>query len=109
MRIVDLFKSVSRCLAVNRAGNFGIMAALIIPVMLAAVAMSLDMSRLLSDKTRLSTALDAASLATASALTNGDITTADAQNYAMRIAAGQMADVLAASQITELGIRWSQT
>lgn len=102
MRIVDIFKSGAGRLAADKAGNFGIMTALIIPVILAAVAISMDMSRLLADKTKLSSALDAASLATASALTSGDITTAEAQGFAARIAAGQLANVLSPSQITEL-------
>lgn len=102
MRIVGFQKSVARHLAMDRGGNFGILAAVLIPVILAAVATSLDISKLLSDKGRLSSALDAASLATASALTNGDITVLQAQDFATRIAAGQMAAVLSDAQIKEL-------
>ncbi|HWU64995.1 MAG TPA: pilus assembly protein [Ensifer sp.] len=102
MRILGSFMS-SACRFVNdRRGNFGILAAVLIPVILAAVATSMDISKLLSDKARLSSALDAASLATASALTNGDITTTQAQDFAVRIASGQISSTLSDAQLKEL-------
>lgn len=88
-------------LATGKEGNFAVATAIIIPVLFAAVAISLDMSRLVSDKTRLSAALDAASLATSSALANGDITTAEAQSYAIKIASGQLMSSLSPSQLIE--------
>ncbi|HZG31404.1 MAG TPA: TadE/TadG family type IV pilus assembly protein [Ensifer sp.] len=102
MRIEGFLKSAVGRFVRERRGNFGILAAVLIPVILTAVAVSLDISKLLSDKGRLSAAMDAASLATASALTNGDITMAQAQEFAVRIAAGQMAAVLSDAQIKEL-------
>lgn len=90
-----------RRLATSRDGNFAVITAIIIPVLFAAVAISLDMSRLITDKTRLSAALDAASLATSSALANGDITTAEAQSYAIKIASGQLMSSLSPSQLIE--------
>lgn len=102
MRILGSVKSKVRRFARDRRGNFGILAALLIPVILAAVATSMDISKLLSDKGRLSSALDAASLATASALTNGDITTAQAQDFATRIASGQISSTMSAAQVKEL-------
>ncbi|MET3615368.1 Flp pilus assembly protein TadG [Rhizobium aquaticum] len=102
MRILGSMKSKVRRLARDMRGNFGILAALLIPVILAAVATSMDISKLLSDKGRLSSALDAASLATASALTNGDITTAQAQDFATRIASGQISSTMSDAQVKEL-------
>lgn len=102
MRILGSMKSKVRRFARDKHGNFGILAALLIPVILAAVATSMDISRLLSDKGRLSSALDAASLATASALTNGDITTAQAQDFATRIASGQISSTMSDAQVKEL-------
>lgn len=102
MRIPGSLKSKARQFAGNKHGNFGILAAVLIPVILAAVATSMDISKLLSDKSKLSSALDAASLATASALTNGDITAAQAQNFAMRIASGQISSTLSDAQVKEL-------
>ena len=102
MRILDSLKSTVRRFARDRRGNFGILAAMLIPVILAAVATSMDISKLLSDKGRLSSALDAASLATASALTSGDITTAQAQDFATRIASGQISSTMSAAQVNEL-------
>lgn len=102
MRIPGSLKSKVRHFADNKHGNFGILAAVLIPVILAAVATSMDISKLLSDKSKLSSALDAASLATASALTNGDITALEAQNFAMRIASGQISSTLSEAQVKEL-------
>ncbi len=102
MRILGSMKSKVRRLARDVRGNFGILAALLIPVILAAVATSMDISKLLSDKGRLSSALDAASLATASALTNGDITMAQAQDFATRIASGQISSTMSDAQVKEL-------
>ncbi len=102
MRIPTPLKSVARRFARDDRGNFGILAAVLIPVVLAAVATSMDISKLLSDKSKLASALDAASLATASALTNGDITASDAQNFAVRIAAGQISSTLSDAQVKEL-------
>ena len=102
MRILGSLKSTACRFVGDQRGNFGILAAVLIPVILAAVATSMDISKLLSDKSKLSSALDAASLATASALTNGDITSAQAQAFAVRIAAGQISSTLSAAQVTEL-------
>lgn len=102
MRIGAFLKATTGRFAANKYGNFGIMTTILVPVVLAAVAISMDISKLLADKTKLASALDAASLATASALTNGDITTAQAQNFATRIAAGQLAATLTTAQIAEL-------
>jgi Flp pilus assembly protein TadG len=102
MRIDRSLKSATARLVSDVRGNFGIMSAVLIPVLLAAVAVSMDMSKLLADKTQLASAMDAASLATASALTNGDITVAQAQTFAARIAGGQLTKTLSVAQITEL-------
>lgn len=102
MHIPSSLKSMARRLAGNKHGNFGILAAVLIPVILAAVATSMDISKLLSDKSKLSSALDAASLATASALTNGDITASEAQDFAVRIASGQISSTLSEAQVKEL-------
>lgn len=102
MRILGYLRSIARRFAGHRHGNFGILAAVLIPVILAAVATSMDISKLLSDKSKLSSALDAAALATASALTNGDIKTSEAQNFAVRIASGQISSTLSEAQVKEL-------
>lgn len=102
MRFPGSLKSTACRFAGDKHGNFGILAAILIPVILGAVAVSMDISKLLSDKSKLSSALDAASLATASALTNGDITSSQAQAFAVRIAAGQISTTLSDAQVKEL-------
>jgi Flp pilus assembly protein TadG len=82
----------------ERDGNFAIMTALLLPALLAVVGVAIDVSQLLNNKSNLQSALDAASLATAAALANGDITTANASSYATNIAASQLISNLSSEQ-----------
>lgn len=76
----------------NRRGNLSIMAALILPVGLAAAGLALDMSKMISTKAALQNASDAAALAAASALANKGITIDEAKTLATNFIAGQMAN-----------------
>ena len=58
----------------NKAGNLSLMAALILPVGLAAGGLALDMSKMIATKAALQNAADAAALSAASALANKGIT-----------------------------------
>ena len=76
----------------DRKGNLSIMAALVLPVGLAAAGMAIDMSKMVASKAALQNAADAAALAAASALANDEITTAQAQALATDFVKGQMAN-----------------
>lgn len=102
MTTVSFLARALRRFSVNRNGNFGMMTAILLPVLLAVVGMSIDVARLVNDKQRLRASFDAASLATTSALSAGTITEADAQSFATKLAAGQLAANLNATQLAAL-------
>lgn len=76
----------------NRKGNLSIIAAIVLPVGLAAAGMAIDTSKMIASKAALQNAADAAALAAASALANKDITTEAAEALAKDFVKGQMAN-----------------
>jgi len=76
----------------DRRGNLSIIAAIILPVGLAAAGMAIDMSKMIASKAALQNAADAAALAAASSLANSEITTAQAETLATDFVKGQMAN-----------------
>ena len=102
VKTVTQLLRATRSLFESRSGNFGMMTAILLPVLLAAVGMSIDVARLVNDKQRLRASFDAASLATTSALSAGTITESDAQSFATKLAAGQLAANLNATQLAAL-------
>jgi Flp pilus assembly protein TadG/uncharacterized protein YegL len=85
----------------NRKGNLSIIAAIILPVGLAAAGMAIDTSKMIASKAALQNAADAAALAAASALANKDISTTDAEALASDFVKGQMANHLDAPAADE--------
>ncbi|MEF0940722.1 vWA domain-containing protein [Rhizobium sp. BR 362] len=79
----------------DRAGNFGILTALAIPVVAAAAGVAVDVSNMAVSDSQLQEATDAAALATATALANGSATTSNAQQLATDFVTGQMSNYLA--------------
>ncbi|MBB5572993.1 MULTISPECIES: vWA domain-containing protein [Rhizobium] len=79
----------------DRAGNFGILTALAIPVLAAAAGVAVDVSNMAVTNSQLQEATDAAALATATALANGSATTSNAQQLAANFVTGQMSNYLA--------------
>lgn len=80
---------VSRLLR-DRAGNFGMMTALVFPVILAAGGVAMDLANMVMIKTELQDATDAAALAAASALANDGRSVAEAKEIALRFLKVQM-------------------
>ncbi|WP_458393555.1 pilus assembly protein [Rhizobium brockwellii] len=78
----------------DRGGNFGIMTAIVLPVLFGAAGMAIQVGDLLLSKQQLQEAADSAALATATALANGTIQTSQAQAFARDFVAGQMANYL---------------
>ncbi|AJC81121.1 Tad-like/von Willebrand factor A domain-containing protein [Rhizobium etli bv. phaseoli str. IE4803] len=78
----------------DRGGNFGIMTAILAPVLLGAAGMAVHVGDMLLSKQQLQEAADSAALATATALANGKIQTSEAEAYARNFVAGQMANYL---------------
>jgi len=78
----------------DRGGNFGIMTAILLPVLVGAAGLAIQVSDMLLSKQQLQQAADSAALATATALANGTIQTSEAEAFAQNFVAGQMANYL---------------
>lgn len=74
----------------DRRGNFSVMAALLIPVGLAAAELSLDVSSLLAEKARVQAAADSAAVAAGAALVNDDATVDQAKQLALNFVKAQL-------------------
>lgn len=86
------FSHIRREFLKDRKGNLSIIAAIVLPVGLAAAGLSIDMSKMIASKAALQNAADAAALAAASSLANDEITTAEAETLATDFVKGQMAN-----------------
>ncbi|ANH05295.1 MULTISPECIES: vWA domain-containing protein [Shinella] len=89
---------VSRLLR-DRGGNFGMMTALIFPVMLAAGGVAIDLTTMVMKKAELQDAADAAALAAASALANDGKNISEAKVIAMRFLKTQMSGSTAVEDV----------
>ncbi|MBB4575470.1 pilus assembly protein [Rhizobium lentis] len=78
----------------DRGGNFGIMTAVLAPVLLGAAGMAVHVGDMLLSKQQLQEAADSAALATATALANGTIQSSQAEAFARNFVVGQMANYL---------------
>jgi Flp pilus assembly protein TadG/uncharacterized protein YegL len=74
----------------DRRGNFGMMTAILLPVVLAAGGVAIDMTNMVMTKGELQDATDAAALAAASALANDNKSAAEAKEIAMRFLKAQI-------------------
>ncbi|MGV3549442.1 vWA domain-containing protein [Rhizobium sp.] len=91
--------NVRRGFLKDRRGNLSIIAALVLPVGLAAAGMAIDMSKMVASKAALQNAADAAALAAASALANDEITTIQAATLATDFVKGQMSNHTKSSKL----------
>ncbi|MGZ2432152.1 Flp pilus assembly protein TadG [Rhizobium redzepovicii] len=76
----------------DRGGNFGIMTAIMAPVLLGVAGVAIQVGDMMLSKQQLQEAADSAALATATALANGTIQTSQAEAFAQNFVAGQMAN-----------------
>jgi Flp pilus assembly protein TadG/uncharacterized protein YegL len=74
----------------DRRGNFGMMTAILLPVMLALGGVAIDLTNMVMTKGELQDATDAAALAAASALANDNKTATEAKEIAMRFLKAQI-------------------
>ena len=89
--ILCIFKRLLR----DRDGNFGILTALSIPVLVAAGGMAIDVTNMSLSHSQLQEATDAAALAAATALADGSVTTTTAKDLGNNFVLGQMSNYLA--------------
>lgn len=79
----------------DRDGNFGILTALSIPVLVAAGGMAIDVTNMSLSRSQLQEATDSAALAAATALADGSVTTTTAKDLGNNFVLGQMSNYLA--------------
>lgn len=97
-----LKSSVAR-LRKNTDGNFGMMTAIVLPVLIGSAGVAIDYSNMVLQQRQLQEASDSAALAAATALKNGKVTTdAQAQALAKDFVAGQMANFVGSADATAL-------
>lgn len=75
----------------SRDGGMAMMTAMLTPVLLMGAGITLDISNLTALKTRFQAATDSVSLAVASRIANGDLTVANAEQFASALLLAQMA------------------
>ncbi len=91
MKYLKFFNSI-RAFPGAEGGNFAIVAALLVPLAIAAGSFSVDIVSVLSMKIRLQNAADGAALATSSQLAQEKISEADAEAYAKNFFQGLVAE-----------------
>ncbi|PZM13712.1 vWA domain-containing protein [Rhizobium tubonense] len=102
MSIARVLHPILERLVSNRGGNFGIMTALVLPVLLGAGGIAVDVTNEFLAQRQLEQATDAAALAAATALASGTSTIAEAQTLAANFVAGQMSNYATASELAAI-------
>ncbi|PDT03016.1 pilus assembly protein TadG [Rhizobium chutanense] len=90
----SFFHPCLRRMSSDRGGNFGLMTAIMMPILLGVAGMAIQVGDMLLSKQQLQEAADSAALATATALANGTVQTSQAEAFARNYVAGQMANYL---------------
>ncbi|WP_377292299.1 pilus assembly protein TadG-related protein [Rhizobium sp. SG2393] len=88
MRVRTLSKL--RCLLMNRRGNFGMLGALTLPVLIGAGGVAMDMATMVMTKHELQDAVDAAALAGASAMAGKGVSEDEAKKIVLNYLKGQL-------------------
>lgn len=88
-----IFNEPNRSIFSDRTGNFGMMTALILPMLLGGAGLAIDTANLMVSKRQLQEATDAAALAVSGAMANGSDTAAG-QKLGKDFLAGQLANYL---------------
>lgn len=87
----------------DRSGNFGMMTAILLPVLLGAAGVALDLTNMMVSKTQLQEAADSAALAASTALASGEAADeAAARELAKQFFLGQASNTLGADAASSL-------
>lgn len=88
----------------DRAGNFGMMTAILLPVLLGAGGIAIDVTNMMMSKTQLQDAADAASLAASTAMANGQAANdEEAELLARQFFIGQVANYFGDDTAEKIG------
>lgn len=91
----------NRSIFSDRTGNFGMMTALILPMLLGGAGLAIDTANLMVSKRQLQEATDAAALAVSGAMANGSDTAAG-QKLGKDFLAGQLANYMSTTDTTAI-------
>lgn len=94
MSAISSILATGRRILGDRSGNFAMMTAILMPVLIGAGGLAIDITNAALSRQQLQEASDAAALATATALADGTIETAAASDFAKDFVAGQMANFI---------------
>jgi Flp pilus assembly protein TadG len=95
--------SLLKRLANDRGGNFGIMTAILLPVLCGAAGVAIDVSNMMLSKRELQEATDAAALAAATALSrDSGMTPENAKTLALNYVKGQMANSVPSATLANI-------
>src|SRR5690242_2977058 len=83
-------RSILERMLQDRSGNFGIMTALLLPVLVGAAGISVDLTNAMQARSSMQGLADAAALAAASAMADKGISQASAEAYAKSMLASQV-------------------
>ncbi len=96
---------ITKQLLRDRRGNFGILTAISVPVLVAAGGVAIDVTNMSLSRSQLQEATDAAALATATALAEGSTTATNAKDFANNFVLGQMSNYLGGDANTANSLR----
>ncbi|MGV2100749.1 pilus assembly protein TadG-related protein [Rhizobium sp. 21-4511-3d] len=106
MSPISTLLSEASALLRDRSGNFGMVTAILVPVLVGAASLAIDVSNIVVSQRQLQEASDSAALAAATALKNGKVANADeAKALAKDFVAGQMSNFV--DQATVAAIKQS--
>jgi Flp pilus assembly protein TadG/uncharacterized protein YegL len=94
----NLEQNLKRCLCDDRNGNFGMMTAILLPVLLGVAGLAMDTLNLSLSQTQLQQAADGAALAVSAALADGTADTTSGQTLGKNFVSGQVANYMTASE-----------
>lgn len=96
-----IFKRTHSSIVSDRTGNFGLMTALILPMLVGGAGLAIDTANLMVSKRQLQDATDAAALAVSGAMANGSDTAAG-QKMGKDFLAGQLANYMSTTDTTAI-------
>ncbi|MGV3551948.1 vWA domain-containing protein [Rhizobium sp.] len=98
----DIFTKALAALASSRAGNIGLTAAIVLPVLLAATGLAVDYTRLVNSQRTLQDALDAAAVSAAAAMMTGHNDATTVKAYATNVAIAELTPLLTKTELDEV-------
>lgn len=108
MMVISAFRRELLALLGEKSGNFAIITAILLPVSIGVVGVGMDVNTMVQNRRTLQNAVDAAALATATAMTN-DMSTSDAETMAKSFVSSQMANASSSASSSSANLTTTAT